>query len=125
MSSSLWLLEAKAFTPAEERSAAAAQAQFWLRPGTYNVGRSAAHPQCDVECLDDNSISRQHATIEVPTLSEWQAQGNVPFVTIRDTSRYGTLVTADNDLHAADTRGITANAFDRWLVRFGNMSPFK
>jgi len=124
--SSLWLLKAKPYSPHEDRSAAAYDAQFWLRPGTYSVGRSATQSQqCDVECLEDDSVSRQHACIEVPSLSEWQAQGDAPFVTIRDSSKYGTHVSAVNDLAADSVPGMTAKVFDRWLIRFGNLSPFR
>ena len=51
----LWLLEAKAF-PDDERGAEARSVRFWLRPGAYSVGRSAA--QADVDVVDDKSISR-------------------------------------------------------------------
>lgn len=52
---SLWLLEAKAF-PDDDRGEAARTVKFWLKPGTYSVGRTAG--QADLDVIEDKSISR-------------------------------------------------------------------
>jgi len=58
---SLWLLEAKRFEQ-DDRSQAATSVRYWLKPGTYVVGRAGA----DLEVLEDKSISRKHAELIVP-----------------------------------------------------------
>lgn len=68
--SSLWLLEAKQFQD-DRRSETAKGVRFFLRPGTYTVGREADH--CDIDIAEDRSISRVHATITVPCLGSWPA----------------------------------------------------
>jgi hypothetical protein len=120
--SSLWLLEAKTY-PHEDRGGAATTARYLLRPGRYTVGREGQ--QCDLELLDDKSISRVHAHLEVPSLQEWAAAGGRPYITVRDASRYGSLVTDVNDLTKDGVPGLTAQAFDHFLIRFGFKSPFK
>lgn len=75
----LFLLEAKAF-PDDERSSAAREVKFWLKPGNYSVGRSAG--QADIDVIDDKSISRKHAELVVPTWDELQ-EGEQPYVLLR------------------------------------------
>ena len=120
--SCLWLVEAKAY-PDDTRASDATTSKFWLRPGSYTLGRPGS--SCDVVVTSDKSISRVHANIIVPDLREVAQQGEVPFVGIVDCSRYGTLVTRQNDLAADGAVGATQRAYDRWLVRFGYQSPFK
>jgi len=119
--SSLWLLEAKAY-PEENRSAEAISKRYWLRPGTYTVGRPGT--SSDIALLEDKSISRNHAIVIVPSLQEWLHTG-APYVEIKDTSRYGTLVAERNDLQADGVTKQTLRAFDRYMLRFGYQSPFK
>ncbi len=64
----LWLLEAKAF-PDDDRVADAREARFYLKPGTYSVGRAAGSSDLDV--IDDKSISRKHAEVIVPSLADY------------------------------------------------------
>lgn len=121
--SSLWVLKAKEW-PQDPRSEAARSSEFYVRPGTYTVGRQAN--QCDIDVPEDKSISRIHATIEIPSLAKWQkGKKPEPYVIIKDSSRYGSLVSAKNDLGPDGQVGTEQNGYNRWLVRFGFQSPFR
>jgi hypothetical protein len=116
---SIWLLEAKALTQ-DVRSPAATSSRFWLRPGTYTVGRKEG--QCDIPVIEDKSISNKHAEINVPSIEELHQS---PHITITDKSKYGTYVTGGNDLQPLGPTGTAQKAEHRWLVKFGYLSVFK
>ena len=121
--SSLWVLKAKEW-PEDTRSEAVRNAEFYLRPGKYRVGRQAN--QCDIDVPEDKSISRSHATITIPSLVAWQREENPePYVAIQDSSRYGTLVSSKNDLSPEGEVATEQRGHHRWLVRFGFQSPFR
>lgn len=70
--SSLWLLEAKAFAE-DDRSPTAYSVKYWLTPGgPYIVGRMGA----DICVEEDKSISRKHAELTVPrSMAAQQREG--------------------------------------------------
>jgi hypothetical protein len=75
--------------------------------------------------LEDKTISRIHATITVPNLDSWRKEGTEPYILIKDSSRFGTLVASSNELAADGVVGQEFKAQDQWIVRFGFSSPFK
>ena len=117
----MWQIKAKAY-PNETRSSEAVNVEYWLRPGSYTVGRKKSE-DCDIAVIDDKSISRIHATIKVPSLN--LDEGTVPYVSIVDSSSYGTFVTSSDDLSPSGQTKITLRAENRNLVRFGYLSPFR
>ena len=93
----LWLLQAKEF-PNDERSREARRAEFYLKPGTYTVGRSAT--QCDIAVIDDPSISRLHAELEVTSWSDEK-----PSVLVK-----GAAMSGCNVSYTCVTQGATCGA---------------
>jgi len=124
--SSLWLLEAKAYSN-ETRTSEATSARFWLRPGLYSVGRAVGAKSIDIGIGEDKSLSRHHSTLRVPLIDEWRSgHSGVPYIEVTDCSRYGTLVAPTIDVGVEEvTTGTVTQAFDRWMIRFGHHSPFK
>lgn len=123
--SSLWVLESKAY-PDDLRSTETKTAKYWLRPGTYTVGRGTA---ADISIFEDNSISRMHAIVTVPSLQEIKegSGAGVPYVEIQDKSKFGTLV-VDGKAKKFDVKspvGQTSIARNKFLIRFGSLSPFR
>lgn len=76
---SLWLLEAKEFAD-DDRPLESRTVKYFLKPGTYSVGRLAG--QCDIAVTDDKSISREHAHLWVPGPEAWESEAQGPFVRV-------------------------------------------
>jgi hypothetical protein len=83
--SQLWLLEAKPFTQ-EDRTEVATSVAFWLKPGTYVVGKRG---HADLPIEEDKSISRKHAEITVPT------SGSQPHILLKGAARRLTASAAE------------------------------
>ena len=123
--SSLWILASRAY-PDDPRCEDTKTARFWLRPGRYTVGRTS---NSDIPVVEDRSISRTHAVVTVPSVKQWEnGDGKkMPYVVIKDKSKFGTLV-ADADTKRFDVEssiGEEAIAYDKCLIRFGSSSPFR
>ncbi|RMZ53573.1 hypothetical protein APUTEX25_003395, partial [Auxenochlorella protothecoides] len=97
--------------------------KYFLKPGTYSVGRLAG--QCDIAVTDDKSISREHAHLWVPGPEAWESEAQGPFVRVSDTSRYGTLVTPTNEGMLARGKDKEAVARHEFYIKFGLKSPFR
>ncbi|KAL6774522.1 NBS1 [Auxenochlorella protothecoides x Auxenochlorella symbiontica] len=119
---SLWLLEAKEFAD-DDRPLESRTAKYFLKPGTYSVGRLAG--QCDIAVTDDKSISREHAHLWVPGPEAWESEAQGPFIRVSDTSRYGTLVTPTNEGMLARGKDKEAVARHEFYIKFGLKSPFR
>jgi hypothetical protein len=119
--SALWMLEGRRVAN-DPRTEPVACARFWLSPGQHIVGR--ATDQCDIDLLEDKSISRAHATLTVPPLGDVGLSLR-PFLGLRDSSRYGTVVGDTRFLNREPIVDADATLHDGQLVKFGYSSPYK